>query len=287
MQIVTDSAADLTAEQFVGLPITITPLNIHLAGKSYISGIDIQPADFYSLLEDTEEFPTTSQPSAGDFAALYRRLAKSDPEILSIHVSSGLSGTLAAAKQGAAMVPEAHVTFFDSMTLSSPLGWMVQAAGQAIKLGWSKERILERLTDLRSRTQGLFTLNTLKYLVHGGRISHLKGLLASLLSIKPIIGPEKAHGIYATYAQERTLQRALQRFPDIISQLMPGLNRLRVQLLHGQNPEAVERLRAIMASRFDCIFEPVAVIAPVLGAHTGPSLVGLAVGDPEAFTNLG
>lgn len=286
MQIVTDSAADLTPEQISDLPITFAPLNLHLGGKSYLSGVDIQPAEFYALLETSQEFPTTSQPSAGDFAALYRRLAEHDPEILSIHVSSGLSGTLSAARQGAALVPEAHVTFFDSMTLSSPLGWMVQTAGKAVKLGWSKERILDRLHQLRNRTQGLFTLNTLKYLVHGGRISHLKGLLASLLNIKPIIGPEKEHGIYATYAQERTLQRALQRFPDIVSQLMPGLKRLRVQLLHGQNPEAIERLREIMASRFDCRFEPVAVIAPVLGAHTGPSLVGMAVGDPEAFTDL-
>lgn len=286
MQILTDSAADLVPEQFAGLPVTYTPLNLHLAGKTYQSGVDLQPAEFYAMLEQTQEFPTTSQPSAGDFAALYRRLAEVDPEILSIHVSSGLSGTLSSAQQGAALVPEARITFFDSMTLSCPLGWMVQAAGRAIQLGWSKERILEMLEGLRGRTQGLFTLNTLKYLVHGGRISHLKGLLASLLSIKPIIGPEKVRGIYATYAQERTMQRALQRFPDIVSQILPGLNRLRIQLLHGQNPEAVEALRQIMAQRFECHFEPVAVIAPVLGAHTGPSIIGLAAGDLEAFAGL-
>ena len=184
MQIVTDSAADLSAAQLEELNIHTVPLSIQLDGKTYRSGVDLQPDGFYTLLSQTESFPTTSQPSPGDFAALYRQLAQTDPDILSIHISSGLSGTLNAARTGASLVPEAHVTFFDSKTLSSPLGWMVQAAAYALRNHWTVEQILDRLRQMQTRTQGLFTLDSLKYLIHGGRISHLKGLLASMLRIQ-------------------------------------------------------------------------------------------------------
>jgi len=287
MQLVTDSAADLSPQQIDELGCHVMPLIISLEGKVYQSGIDLQPADFYALLANTESFPSTSQPSAGDFADVYRRLAQDDPDILSVHISSGLSGTLNAARLGADLVPEARVTFFDSMTLSCPLGWMVEAAGRALHAGWTVEAILERLRLIQARTQGLFTLNSLNYLVHGGRISHLKGLMASMLKIRPIIGPEKEHGTYFSFAQEITMNRALYRLPEIVAkQFAPG-SPLRVQLLHGQNPEGVEVLRQAMSRKFDCAFDPVAVVAPVLGAHTGPSIVGLAVGDPQVFAGLG
>src|SRR5512135_3421960 len=181
MQIVTDNAADLAPEQLRDLEIHFAPLRIELEGKSYQSGVDLQPEEFYRLLSQTEAFPTTSQPSAGEFAALYRELAQKDPDILSIHVSSGLSGTIDAARAGAKMVPEARVTFFDSLTLSCPQGWQVEAAARAVQAGWPLDQILPRLEAIRQQATGMFTLPMLKYLIHGGRISHLKGLVASLL----------------------------------------------------------------------------------------------------------
>ena len=285
MHLVTDRAADLTPAQLEGLDVHFVPMTITLEGKSYSGGIDLQPAEFYALLEQTESFPVTSQPSAGEFAELYHSLAQTDPEILSIHIAAGLSGTINAARAGAAMVPEANVTIFDSLTLSCPLGWMVQAAGRAIQLGWEKKRILDQLQKIQASSQGLFTLNSLKYLIHGGRISHMKGLLASVLNIKPIIGPDKQTGTYHLFAQEFSMNRALNRIPDIAARMFPE-KRLRVQLFHGQNSQGVEFLRQTMNRRFEALFEPDAVIAPVLGAHTGPSITGLAVGDLEAFDGL-
>jgi len=286
MQLVTDSACDLLPEQIQELNCSVLPLSVTLEGKTYRSGVDMQSAEFYTLLDQTESFPTTSQPSAGDFAQVYRRLAQTDPDILSIHISSGLSGTMNSARAGAEMVPEANVTFFDSLTLSSPLGWMVQAAGRAIQCDWSLDRILNQLKLMQPRTQGIFTLNTLKYLVHGGRISHLKGLMASMLKIRPIIGPEKEHGTYAVLAQEITMGRALNRIPDVVAKMFGEGTKLRIQLLHGHNPDAVETLREVFNRRFTCQFDLDAIVSPSLGAHTGSSLVGLAVGDAEVFGGL-
>jgi DegV family protein with EDD domain len=286
MQVVTDSACDLTSEQIKQFNIHVMPMLLTLEGKSYRSGVDIQPSEFYALLGQTEAFPSTSQPSAGEFADLYRQVAQIEPEIFSIHISGGLSGTLDAARAGAAMVPEAKVTFFDTMTLSCPEGWMVMAVVQALAAGWPMDRLFELLERMQKRTQGLFTLNTLKYLIHGGRISHLRGLMASMLNIKPIIGPEKEHGKYESFAQDVTWRRVMNRFPDVVCRMFSEGQKLRVQLLHGNNLEGVEMLREAMVKRFQCQFDPVAVVAPVLGAHTGPSVVGLAVGDPDIFEGL-
>jgi DegV family protein with EDD domain len=283
MQIVTDRAADLAAEQLQNLDIHFAPLRIELEGKSYLSGVDLQPEEFYRLLSRTEAFPTTSQPSAGEFAELYRQLAKQDANILSIHVSSGLSGTINAARAGAKMVPEANITFFDSLTLSCPLGWQVEAAARAVQLSWDIDRILQRLEAIRQQATGVFTLPLLKYLIHGGRISHLKGLVASLLNIKPIISVDKISGKYISLGQEVTLKRAIHKMADLITETFAEGSRLRIQMLHANNLEGLEILRHRLDQLFKCQYLPSTSIAPVLGAHTGPGLVGLCFGPAELW----
>ncbi len=286
MKIVSDSAMDLAEEQLNDLDITCARLRFTLDGKTYTSGVDIQPAEFYDLISSTDSFPTTSQPSSGEFAELYRELAKSGEEILSIHISSGLSGTMDSARTGASMVPEAKVTFFDSHTLSCPLGWQVQAAALAVKVGWSMDKIVSKLSEISAKTEAMFTVATLKYLIHGGRISHIKGLMASMLNIKPIIGVEKERGTYVTYGQDFTLKRSIQKMANKVLNWNPEGSKLRVQPLHGNNPEGAALMVEELKKHFDLVLEPLTSIAPVLGAHTGPGLVGLAVAPFDTFSGL-
>lgn len=287
MQIVSDRGMDLAAEQLAQMDnLHLVPLTLTLDGQTYRSGIDIQPEEFYRMLARSSSFPTTSQPAAGDFAALYRKLAADDPNILSVHISSGLSGTLNAAREGARMVPEARVTFVDSMTLSGALGWQVEAAVRAAGLGWPLDRILELLERVRNATDTLYTLNEMQYLVHGGRISHIKGLLASVLQIKPVMGVSKEDGRYVQQGQARTFKRALQVIVDVIAQKHAPGSALRLQVMHANNPEAAAELRSLLDRVFDCTWLPVSSIAPVLGAHTGPSLVGVAFGSMAVFDGL-
>lgn len=283
MQIVTDQGADLSDAQKAGLDIHYVPFRITLSGKTYVSGVDIDNAGFYQLLSTTQAFPTTSQPSPGDFAQIYRELAQNDPDILSIHMSSGLSGSFNSARMGAEMVPEAHVTIIDSKTLSCPQGWQVEAAAKAIRDGRSLEEIVALLERVRQYTDGIFTLSDLKYLIHGGRINHLKGLLASILKIKAVIGVTKDDGIYYSIGNERTFDGAIHRIATTITKTVPPGSSLRVQLLHGNNLEGVETLRNYLVQSYTCRFEEVVQVAPFLGAHTGPSLVGLAVAPLEIF----
>ncbi|MEP7292642.1 MAG: DegV family protein [Chloroflexota bacterium] len=286
MQIVTDGAADITAEQQQGLKIHFVPISFTLDGKSYRSGVDIQPDEFYRLIESTPSFPTTSQPSPGEFAELYQELAKSDPEILSIHVSSGLSGTVNAARLGASLAPEAKVTFYDTRNLSGAQGWQVVAAARAAQAGWEMQRILSILPGLTAATDTLYTLATLKYLIHGGRISHIRGLFGSLLDIKPIIGVNKEDGKYVQRGSGRSLRKSIPSLVDVVARQHPPGSELRVQVLHGNNEEGAALLREKFESTFRCTFLPTSPIAPVLGAHTGSGLVGAAYAPQAAYADL-
>ncbi|MBS3784384.1 MAG: DegV family protein [Anaerolineae bacterium] len=288
MQIVTDSGTDLalSSEELEDLGIHVVPLVVTLEGESYREGLDIQPEAFYALLAGTDSFPSTSQPSAGDFAATYRRIAESDRDILSIHMSSGLSGTYDAARAGAKLAPEANVTHIDTKTLSASSGWQVEAAARAAKAGWPKGRILEMLKRISAATESIYTLDELRYLIHGGRISHMKGLIASLLRIKPLIGVEKEKGTYVQLGQARTFKRAVQSLVDhVASQHTQGIQ-LRAQVLHSSNPDGAKMLREQMDQRFDCTWLPIGTISLVLGAHTGPSMVGVAYAPAAAFADL-
>jgi DegV family protein with EDD domain len=288
MQIVTDSGTDLflTPDQLEDMRVHVIPLVVTLDGKSYQEKVNIETEEFYQLLSASENLPVTSQPSAGTFAETYRKLALEDPEILSIHISSGLSGTVNAAKAGASQVPEANVTTVDTKTLSAAAGWQVEAALRGVKAGWSKEQILDLISRISDASDSLYTLNELKYLIHGGRISHMKGLIASLLNIKPIIGVEKVHGKYVQKGQARSFKGAVQGLVDVISRQHEPGTAMRVQVLYSFNPEGAAMLHEEIDKRFQCTWLPVGPMSLVLGAHTGPSMVGAAYATLDTFSKM-
>lgn len=288
MQIVTDSGTDLnlSSDEAVEYGVHTVPLSVTLDGKSYQEGIDIEPKDFYDLLAVTDSLPVTSQPAAGVFAHLYRRLAADDPDILSIHMTSGLSGTYNSALAGAELVPEANVTHVDTKTLSAAAGWQVEAAARANKAGWALERILDLMKRIGDSTESAYTLDELKYLIHGGRISHMKGLIASLINLKPLIGVEKENGTYSQLGQVRTFKGALKGLVNQIEKKFQPGSRIHVQVLHSFNPEGASFLREQIDQLYDCTWMPIGPMSLVLGAHTGPSMVGVGFGDQAIFDEI-
>jgi DegV family protein with EDD domain len=289
MQIVTDTGMDmyLPDELMPEIDVHIVRHAITLKGKTYLSGQDLQSDELQRMLiADPQAMPITSQPSSGDFAAMYRKLAETDPDILSINMSSGLSGTLNAAKAGAEMVPEANVTIVDTKTLCAALGWQVAAAARALKAGWSKEEIIKLTQRIGDATESIYTLDELRYLIHGGRISHMKGILASLLKIRPMIGVEKVGGTYAQLGMARTFEQALKGLVDIMLKKHKPGTALRTQVLHAYNPTGVETLKRMINDVFDCTWMPISYMSPALAAHTGPSMVGVAYAAQETFEGL-
>lgn len=284
MKIVVDSGVDLcmTPEQMSEMDIHQVPLSVTFNGKTYREGLDITRDEFYSMISKSNNFPLTSQPSPGMLAETYKALAAVDPDILSIHMSSGLSGTYNTAVLAASLVPEARITLFDTKTLSVASGWQVIAAARAVKLNWNIEQILSLMKRIGDAADSIFTLRELRYLVHGGRISHLKGLMASLLNIKPIIGVEKVKGTYIQMGQAKNFEQAIEGLADIVSKRCALGSTIRAQVVHAQNQEGADMLQKTMEKLFTCKWLPVCSISLVLGAHTGPSIVGIAYA-PEAI----
>lgn len=275
MRIVADSGYDLSPEQIGDQKIHTLPLKLTLSGVSYRSGVDIQPEEFYELLANTGDMPITSVPSPGEFIELYQQVAQEDPDILSIHISSGLSGTYNSARTAAEQVKNANITLVDTRSLSAEMGWQVEAAVHSMKAGKSLQDILATMTQVRNASEIVFTLPDLAYLIHGGRISHLKGLLASILGIKPIIHVDKTDGKYADLAKSRTFKNAVKAIPSYMAGKFKEGTTLLTQIGHAGNPEGAELLRKATEAKFDCHWLPDVSISPVLGAHTGRGLVGV------------
>ena len=288
MHIVTDSGTDmnLSPKQLAELNINIVPLTVTLDGQSYREGIDIQPEEFYNLLAGTDSLPTTSQPSAGAFAETYRQLAATDPDILSVHMSSGLSGTYNSARTAAELVPEANIVHVDTKTLSAGAGWQVEAAARALRAGWAIEPVLNLMKRISDATESAYTLQDLKYLIHGGRISHMKGLIASMLNLKPLIGVEKVGGTYIQLGQTRSFKAAVKKLADQITHYHAPGSALRTQVLHAFNPEGASTLRELIDQKFDCTWLPSRPMSLVLGAHTGPSMIGVGFAPEAVFADI-
>ena len=233
MKIVTDCAADLSAQECKELGVVEAPLFIQFP-EGEINATDITPDEFYDRLEAMRPaIPTTAQPSAGIFQSLYEKLAETKEQVLSIHISSGLSGTLNSAITGAAQLKEKMVSTVDSMTLSGGQRFQVLAAVKAAKAGWNLDTIKERLDAIRAKTEVIYTLETLEYLARGGRIGRVQALAGSLLNIKPVIRVDRNDGKYTTVGKGRTVKKNVAMMVDHLSE-MYGNVPLWATVLHGR-----------------------------------------------------
>lgn len=286
MKIVTDSAADLPIEDVQNHGITVAPLLIQFP-EGEVSSDNITSDQFYTRLREMEpNVPTTSQPSSGYFAQIYRQLAAAGEEILSIHISSGLSGTIESARAGAQQASEALVTDFDTLTLSGGERFHVLAAAMGAKAGWTKDMILERLKAIRAATEVIFTLETISYLARGGRIGRVQAIAGTLLKIKPIIHVDKSDGKYSSVGRGRTVTKALEVIAGHLSSTY-GSTPLWVSVMHGQFLDQAEALAKMLRERVNVGKLEILRISPVLGVHTGPGIVGAAVVPMNLMEGIG
>lgn len=285
MKIVTDCAADMSAEELEQLDVTQAPLFIQFP-EGELNSADISADDFYNRLEAMRPaIPTTAQPSSGIFAELYRKLAEKEKDILSIHISSGLSGTINSARDGGEQVkPEVHVSFWDTLTLSGGERFQVMAAALAAKADWTLQSIQGRLEKIREKTEVIYTLDTLEYLARGGRIGRVKAMAGALLNLKPVIRVAE-DGKYTTVTNARTLGKSINAIADHLSGRY-AQTPVWVTVLHGRFAEKADLLNNELKARLNIARLEVSRISPVLGVHTGPGIVGAAVVPMELMEDL-
>jgi DegV family protein with EDD domain len=233
---------------------------------------------FYDRLRGARELPTTSQPSVGDFLAVYEPLLAAGQDVVSLHLSGGISGTVESARQAAAQCPPGRVQVLDSTTACGGLGLMVMAAAQGAREGVDADACLTRARQARERLTLWFAIDTLEYLVRGGRIGRAQGMVGSALKIKPILSVESD---ITPVERVRTSARAFARMAEMLRTLhADGVDGWVVQ--HIQAADEAARLADVGREIFGT--EPVFVseIGPVIGAHVGPGLIG-AGGVPRSI----
>src|SRR5215216_4998881 len=241
MKIVTDCAADMSAEELEQLDVTQAPLFIQFP-EGEVNATQISADEFYNRLETMRPAtPTTAQPSSGIFAELYRKIAKVEKDILSIHISSGLSGTINSARAGGEQAqPEAQVSYWDTLTLSGGERFQVMAAALGTRANWALHVIQERLEKIREKTEVIYTLDTLEYLARGGRIGRVKALAGALLNLKPVIRVDQ-DGKYTTVSTGRTIGKSINSIAEYLFHKY-GHTPVWVTVLHGRFAEKAEIL---------------------------------------------
>lgn len=289
VRVVTDSTADLLPEWRQELGIEMVPLTVHFGDEQYLDQVELHPEAFFARLRQTvpggaESLPRTSQPPPAAFAQVYRRIAAAGCEVVSIHISQELSGTLAAARAAAAEVPEAAVRVVDSRLASIALGLCVLRAARAAAAGLHADGVAEEARRAASAVRCAVALDTLRYLALGGRIGRARAWLGALLDVKPLITLED--GVVAPLSRVRGRRHVVGELVRVFEEQVPG-SEVEVLVAHGDDPEGAERLAAALRATGRVAALRVGWIGPVIGSHVGPGVLGFAAcpltggaGDP-------
>lgn len=280
LRIVTDGAADLPTEWEKEYDIQVIPINVQFGEKTYLQFEELDNEGFYKLVDESGKVPKTSQPSPHQFTEFYKKIAQAGDTILSIHVTSKLSGTFASAVAAAEEVKHLFkVIPFDSAGGSMGLGFMCRAARLMERAGKSVEEILEYLESVRTRVQIILTLDTLEYARMSGRVGTLSAALASLLNVKPIAVLQD--GLVNMVDKVRTRKAALERVLEMGHEAVGDLP-VFVGVLQARDPEAGRSMLEEAKKRFNFKEAVIAELSISLAANFGPGTIGLVLYPAEA-----
>jgi DegV family protein with EDD domain len=273
--IVTDSTAYLPDDLVSAYNISIVPLVVIWGEETLRDNVDIGPNEFYERLSNTKVMPTTSQATIQSFVDVFTHLHAQGFEILTIVISSGLSGTMDSAIQAKKMVPEAKIELIDSQFTSIPLAFIALSAARAAKRGASLEECKKIAETVREHTDVFFAVDTLEFLHRGGRIGGASRFLGTALNLKPIL--QLQEGKIEAIERVRTSKRAHERLLELLD---TGVNGQEPINLMGVVSAAAEESAAYLHDEIKKRFQPdevlLANLSPVLGTHTGPGTVGVA-----------
>jgi DegV family protein with EDD domain len=272
LRIVTDSTCDLPGHLISEHDIEVVPIHVIWGKESFRDGVDICSRDFFERLQARDDLPTTSQPAVGDFATVYSRLVEKGDSVISIHLSSKLSGTYTSALMAKDLVGgDIHVV--DSQNISLGLGFQVLEAARAAVTG-SKNEVFRAISSTMHSMRFMCALRTLEYLRKGGRIADMSAFIGTLLNIKPLLSVEK--GLLVSTERARGFQQALARMIDSVTSSLPRGARHVVGVIHAAARETAERLQEELVNRLRPLEVYLTETGPALGTHAGPGAVGIA-----------
>jgi DegV family protein with EDD domain len=270
--VVLDSTADFpdAPERFPNF--RVVPLYVRFGDESFRDYVDIQPERFYDRLQASAELPTTSQPTPADFLAAYESLGAYE-RVLSLQISSTLSGTVGSAETAAEMLDAGRVRVIDTRTVSASLALLALAVQRRLEAGTTDAEIDELVARYQREHRLLFTVNTLEYLAKGGRIGRAAALAGTMLNIKPIL--TITDGEVVPLKKVRGAAKAFAEFKQLFEQTTTDSPRLKVGIAHAAAPERMQALwKMVRDVRPQAQVEIQTELGAVIGTHAGPGTVG-------------
>lgn len=272
-RIVMDGAGDMPEGWAEDFEIRTIPINIQIKGKTYLQYIDLSNEKFYTTVEEIREIPKTSQPTPQQFVDFYRSIANLGDTILSLHVTSKLSGTFTSAVMAAReLLGQYNIIPFDSGSGSAALGFMCREARIMERAGASIQAIVDRMQFIRQNVSVVLTMENLEYARLSGRVKALQAALASALNVKPIV--VLRDGVLLMAEKVRTRQKALDKILDTIRQQV-GDRLVNVAVVHAQDPETGQSLIRIVKEKLNAAEIIVTELSIGVAANLGPGTVGI------------
>jgi DegV family protein with EDD domain len=280
LRIVTDGAVDMPAEWFKEYEINRIPINVHFGEQTFLQDVELSLDDFYKMVDEKKStFPKTSQPSPHQFAEYYRKIAQPGDTILSIHITSKLSGTYASSVAGAEEVKdEFKVIPVDTLSGTMATGFMCRAARQMDRAGKSADEIVKYIESVRSKSHIILTLDTLEYARRSGRVGTLSAALASVLNVKPIALLKD--GLVEMVDKVRTRKVAIERVLEM-AKTACGDQPVHVAVVHARDIESGKALLEEAKKRFNVKDTILTDLSISLAINFGPGTVGLVLYPAE------
>jgi DegV family protein with EDD domain len=276
--IITDSTACIPEELVAKYNIGVVPLQIIFEGKSYLDGIDMSPSEVYRIMRQQENLPTTSTPSAGDFLEAYRRLSEQVESLLCITLTSQQSKiydtALVAKEMAKETLTNTAIEVLDSRSVGGALGLIVLEAARAASQGADMAQVTEVARGMMPRVHFIAMLDTLFYLARTGRTGKAAAWAGSLLKIKPILEHTTSTGVTMPVARPRTKTKAVKQLMEIMADRV-GDSPVHVIAHHADELEDGEKLKAEIASRFNCVELYLTEFTPGMGVHCGPGVLAI------------
>lgn len=271
--VVTDSTAYLPEEDIKKWDIHVVPLSVNFGDETYRELIDITVDEFYEKVRNTKELPKTSQPSIGDVTTKYEELAKDHDAIISIHLSSGISGTYQAAVSAGQMVEGVEVYPFDSEISCMAQGFYVLKAAEMAKEGTHPDEIMEALNEMKKEMRAYFMVDDLSHLARGGRLSGAQALVGSLLQVKPIL-----HFVdtkIVPFEKIRTSKKAFKRIEGLLKETADNAEKVKACIIHAQREDFAKEWKKELEERYPNVDFVISYFGPVIGTHLGEGGIGL------------
>jgi DegV family protein with EDD domain len=274
VKIIADSSGAISPELAAQLDITIIPLRVNFGLETLRDYIDISPSAFLERLAHSKQFPTTSQPPAGDFVEAFKKPRAEGRDVLCVLLSNKLSGTVMSATAAKQQLNDEHVMVFDTLNVASGASIMVLEAARLAQQGYSVTEIVARLTIMRDKVQLYFVVDTLEYLAKGGRVSNAQAFIGSVLQMKPILKVE--NGLVEGAERIRTISKAHKRLREIVAAGIQGKTNAQAIVMYTSIRDKAQQLTDEIRAAYQLPDVPIQAISPVVSAHTGPRALGVA-----------